>query len=287
MIASSTPPLFAELANGGGRVGVDWARVFKTLPQPRYRRSFFIDHFGGETTDLRYFADLLRQIDPQRSRDMRDASPVEHYRAVLAHCFAAFPCNEIWIAEAMEEGEFFDFIPVDAFGLDPWEDEIHNPAMAVCIIAHRTSKDAYNDTSATEWFGVADFNCLKSYASRLPAALGQTRIKTVRAPAGRAWRKPWDGLRDLYQWANNETGFGILDIAPSELGESYTYPQWDAGEIRSLTQQWRAAKPVWQRAVALVKHIDTSPRERLPILAKALLGDPATLRQITFKQRSG
>jgi hypothetical protein len=109
---------------------------------------------------------------------------------------------------------------------------------------------------------------------------GKPIDKAPLAPRGRRYKRPWDGLGDLFAWANGQTGYGFLDVADLEEA-GYSFPEWARDEILSLADQWRQAKPVLERALALRNYVKERPRERLPLLANALLGDPAALKAIT------
>lgn len=258
---------------------VDWTAVIATLPNPAYCRTWACLDFPEDGVGLGFFVELLREIDPRLAQDLRGAPPFTHYQAVAEHCANAFPCIDYWFDDA-DEG-IPGFIPVDALGVNLWDDTIDSPALALCIVAGRTPKDPYSEQGGI--YSIEDFGCLRN----LPHAVAQSmrlgfqrRPVMPRCPRGRRWQAPWHGLKDLYQFATHETGYGFLDVVHIEE-DGYSYPEWNADEIRALAHQWQNAKPVWERATDLRKYIDARPRERLPLLAGALLHDPAALWKIT------
>lgn len=58
-------------------------------------------------------------------------------------------------------------------------------------------------------------------------------------------------------------------------------PPWNIDEIQSLIDDWAQCSPILDRKDAFNKWVDEKPDERIPQMARALLGDKETLEAVT------
>lgn len=262
------------------------------LPADAYRPTWFASRLG----EGGHFADLLRALAPERWARVRRrgaADKLAFFHELLSYLGTLFPVYEPWLeeieewvladdeeedltAEQMDERVYDNLldhgIPVRVQGFDVYSAHYSagSPATAAAwFMVH----EPWHDEAGREWPAALQ----KHRALLEPAA----RLRPGRKPApprGRAWAGAWEGLPDLVEWINGETGFLFLDLSGDDVDQN---PWWYLEEIHGLAEQWRQAGPVLARIERLTSYVDARPRERLPLLAEALVGDPAALRKVT------
>ena len=287
MTPTLIPPPFAHLpwraapgspAHRGGNAPV-------LMPATAYRKTYFanaLDEYCGAGKFRRLLAALAPQEHARVQRSPNRSAIdwlVVLVRHIHQHCF---PLHGYFIAEVQDgddelaENYAQAGIPYDALGVNWFDDEIDSPALALCV---EMSPDGESMT----------FACLDAQREALRYWMRDTtRVAPfehwgdLRPPRGRAWIEPWDAVAVLYKWAQSQTGNPWLDVSPLIWNEDATLmPPWNLGEIRSLTRAWESAQPQYARALALMKHVDAKPAERLPLLAGAIRGDRATPSRIS------
>ncbi len=266
-----------------------------TLGANAYRPSYFARRLR-EQSGPQFFVTLLRQVAPSRFRALESRTPLRCYIALLEELSHRFPINEYYAVMAQEIGEhgdednpYMEGIPFDVFGIDPYDDEITSPAVALCALFGMYARDPDELVHGAPR-GIAD--CLDpldfAWADALAPLLGRSLRHLLHPPyelrtppRGRVWRAPWQRLYALYACANCMTDNPFLDFTHSEQEESEAFPPWNLDEIRALERLWKEAVRVTPSADALSHYIDARPRERLPLLAGALRRDRDILLQLT------
>ncbi len=258
---------------------VDWNEIrahIENMPLPCRRRE--LAEQVREATALFKFVSLLQRLDPDGYRRMKDKSPRACYRLLLEWCAARFPvyCDA---EDSLDDGDSYwtIFIPMDLLGVDMYDCPPESPAMEMCYLANQGMRNIE--------LGDTGFDLtLAQYADAFPHQVIGWRVRHLTPPRGCVFVPPWNGLKDLYDWVHGMTGFGLLDCVDGQTDVN-TYPMWNVDELRSLVQQWKRAKPMFDRALALKKYVDGDPRRHLNTLALALMGDRAMRRWISRPAR--
>ena len=260
------------------------------LPDNAWRRSWLAS-VAREMTPPVDFRALLRDVAPARWRSMPagNRSMVGCYQELLRHLEQRFPIDMgvyDQLSFGMEGSEmwWWDGVPIGPMGLD--EDSIldSTPAIAVCHVYSIAAIKKYD--SRHVWDALGALNSMAPFSAQFGAWFARDNReivpKTLRTPGrGRRWIGPWDGLPDLYAWVTHETGWGWLDTTYLDICESGAYPVWDADEIRDIDASWRVCRPIHQRIMRLVTHVDRDPARNVPLLAGALRGDRDVLIQLS------
>lgn len=263
------------------------------IPGKAWRRSWLAS-VAREMTPPVDFRALLREVAPARFRGMPAANRtmVACYLELLRHLEQLFPID-MGVYEqldfGMESSEmwWWDGVPICPVGIEE-DDNTYTPAIGVCyvyaIAANQNAVIGYD--SRREWDTLCAIEAMTPFCGQFATwfARGRREIaaKTLLSPGrGRAWIRPWDGLRDLYAWVTHTTDWGWLDATHLDMHEGEAWPAWNADEIRSAAQAWRQCRPVYRRAMRLVAHVDRDPARNIPFLAGALRGDRDVLRQLS------
>ncbi len=260
---------------------VDWPALAATFPAAPVRRTWVAERLEA-LVEGAHFAKLLHRLAPARYRALRRRTPEAVFAALLAWCAARFPVFDPVIddGEAFGQSYFCQHIPIPGFSVDPYEDEITSPAIALCM--------AMTPADSGLWYenmGLNDFGCLHDYLDALPRGTEHGAALPYAIARQRVWRPPWQGLWDLWAFAHHATGYLFLDETDASLQESESYPEWGLAEVRALVRHWRHARPIWQRLRTLGDYIDRQADERLPLLAGALRRDPDVLARLTAARR--
>lgn len=250
-----------------------------TLPATAYRRTWFADRLK-DAAGRGVFGRLLAQVAPRVYAQLRDRHPFACYWALIAYVDACLFPLAPWIIDDIEfdpdEGSEDDVLAalVDrgivpgTEGVDPDDDGVDSPALALCL---RLTTDAH----ALEVLD--DFDLADLWLTARPLSPRHR----VRPPRGRVWRKPWQGLNDLFAWATSSSGNAFVDLSLTQVQESYSLDAWTLENVRVITRTWQRAKAILRRAAALRAFVDQAPAERLPLLAGALLGRRSALAAVT------
>ena len=243
------------------------------------RLSWLFEKFAAKMEMPADFRELLRALAPRKLAALEDQSQWGCYRELVAHLGTLFPVNDFsldWAEELREEGSAWWSwgIPVGWQGCDYYYNGSDTGPLAIELIVRLHEGGSIDPKTVSKE--------LAPHLDRMMPLLMQPLAKFHRPPRGRVFRQPWNGLKDMWDWATQNTGYGLLDVSAYEADESGDEgPPWNLEEIRHCARMWRECEPIMNRAWALVRHIHEAPLERLPQLAGALVGDPATLKQIT------
>lgn len=271
-------------------------------PVPLYRPTWAARTLEQEA-DGWFFARLLRQVAPAAYATLPNQSGAKCFRALVEHCRARFPMVELngkdvfegWdgrviniCTAAREEGMLVDvrgFNQADYYG---------GGSVLLSVLARLVfnTDDATNSVFWDIEFLVdppeeADLERqLRDehvWSDELMAVLTRRLDRGFRkAPRGRAWLAPWNGLTDLMAWLTHSTGSLFLDYGDDDFAESGEWPAWDAEEIAALASDWKRYAPMWDRILALAQYL-LEPKaadraQRLLLMAKLLTGDQAARR---------
>lgn len=261
-----------------------------TFPVPNLANAYRPSFFEGALSNVNYLAQykrVLRETFPKRYRTLKRRTPRACYLALYEECAKRFPMYEMPYMDAQEVdgADFANEIPYEVLGIDPYEEQIYSPAVALIFIYwYRATKADERD------YPGGTFDCFKDYYKELPAWLPDTPkylLKTYLTPGRRRrWKTPWNYLYDLVVRVTGQTDNPFIDTTVQIQHESAMFPAWDREEIRALAKYCRRAKPIVQNAAKLVTYVDERPRERLPLLAGALRRDAGTLQQLTTTSRT-
>ncbi len=260
---------------------IDWGALGATFQAPPVRRSWVADRLSGVVAGA-HFAQLLHRLAPEHWRNLRARAPETVFAALLTWCSRRFPVfDPLMDGEPFGQCYFHMHIPIQAFSVDPYEDSLGSPAVALCM--------AMTPTDSALWYdnlNLNDLECLHDYLDGLPRGIEHGAALPYAIARQRVWRAPWHGLWDLWAFAHHATGYLFLDETDLSMQESESFPEWELAEIHYLVRHWRQAKPVWKRIRALAEYVDQQPEQRLPLLAGALMRDPQTLAQLTAPRRA-
>ena len=166
-----------------------------------------------------------------------------------------FPVHdEIWDADIeVIEWRLYE-IPVLPMGFDHWyEDWEHfkEPVPYLLHLMHSREDEAsaYRGDSFTDQY---PHQLIPRYLE--PHRLVETLSK-MDLP------DPVNGLSDLIDMLNQDTGNAWLDVSEYALIEGGGYPLWNAEDVIWLTEQWQLAKPIWERVERLLDWQNGSPDE--------------------------
>jgi hypothetical protein len=255
-----------------------------TLPKTALRRSWLLNR-ADERINL--FARLLAKLDPTRT--------IDHARGKMA----------AYLALVDYLGTLF---PVFEADFDYLEDESGDPLMYADQMGiptdirgreydDRFEQSTWSALSAIEWFrSLSEERRSNSYESALdnyPALKPIQRHleefrnrdfapRALKPGRGREWIEPWNGLLDLVEYVDSNTGIYWLDVSHMDINESGgSYPMWTTGEIRALTREWKKAEVVWERIARLADYIDANPANRVWLLLAVLSGNPDAREEVT------
>lgn len=257
-----------------------------TIPATALRRSWLLDRLEGIRMGIKLRRELALLNRPVAAKqDILD--PRRCLQAMVREAASRFPVSEPYYIyeifadevggevgpnawqDAMRAG-----IPCDVQGYHP-EDGNHVADLAALDVSYWFDdaddlRHVWND---------AEYAALKRW---WPGPLTQAQVKVAGKipPPGRVYRGPWVGLPDLVDFVRGETLNGWLDMNFEEA-DGAEMPEWTAYEIRSMERGWKKAKPILARIDRLTKFIAQDLPARLPMLDKALRGDPITLARIT------
>jgi hypothetical protein len=253
---------------------------FATLPIPptAYRRTWL----AGQLEGLEYgqaFLRLLKTLAPRKAVRLSALRPLDCARALMWHVSTLFPIREAdyeTLNDVLHWG-----IPVEPLGYHP---DHGSPAydLAALDLSHYFMEKPADCPGFLEVSGLADWMATW-WPGRVIGESESFDSARLRPPRGRALRGAWAGLPDLADYVTSGTGNLWLDYNEEDTSEMQM-PPWDVDEIRSLAHEWRRARPIYARIVALANYVDAAPRERLPILDKALRGDRETRFAITERR---
>jgi hypothetical protein len=191
---------------------------------------------------------------------------------------------------AARDIEFYG-IPIQAFGFNLGNGEHRSPATALLLLAAGVDAEIWGrdfierverDCAAIlAPFGVLPLQSPGRRSRRGALIFNLQSPNLLPAPPGRRWLSAWSGVADALRWVSSSTGYDFLDRDEDQVNWEYPMPPWDMDEIRSLAGQWKEAKPILDRARALIAYVDADPPARLPILRGLLSGDPASIRAAT------
>jgi len=244
-----------------------------SLPATAFRRSWLAEALVNRAAGEQFFA-LLKRLNPDRARRVGAGRPLPAFEAVLAEL--PFPTESDYLVEQVLCGEtdledmWHWGIPVDVQGYHP---DYGSDAL---LVAACTCRD--DMTPGEEYTPHAE---LMAWVKTWWRPAGE--LAPVRPPRGREFVSPWHALPELQRYVRQTIGNDWLDMNFEDM-DGAANPPWSAAEIRSLARMWRQAKPIAQRVDALARFVDEEPRERLPILDRALRGDRETLEQITRRK---
>lgn len=247
-----------------------------------FRRSWFREQLRGAVGVMRLLA-LLGNLNPARLAALprRDIRTV--YLALLQEMETRFPIQDYVFMQAEIEWEEEEIpyaaerIPVAAQGLNPWEEQVDAPFAIAYALSRPVDYDDFEDQESLAphraW--------LNDMVSWLQAR--NVSVQHVRRPRGRAWRREWAALPDLFNFCNSSTGHPLLDYDYYSLIENgdQSFPELNLAEIRWLENDWRASKVILDRIMKLVRYLERGKTRRLQLFANALLGTPDALREIT------
>jgi len=263
-----------------GRSGVNSAVTFApafpvpSLPATAFRRSWLAEALVNRAAGEQFLA-LLKRLNPDRARRVGAGRPLQALEAVLAEL--PFPTESDYVADQVRFGEmsledvWHWGIPIDVQGYHP-----DHPSAALQLASVTCG---YYDGLA--YCYTLEYAHLLAWVKTWwrPAAA----LPPVKPPRGREFVSPWHALPELQRYVRQTIGNDWLDLNFEDIDGSMN-PRWNAAEIRSLTRMWRQAQPIEARIHALADFVDHEPRERLPILDRALRGDRETLEQITRRK---
>lgn len=248
------------------------------LPTSAVRLTWLFERVNVTANMPADFRGLLRTLAPRKLAALADQSQWACYGALINHLGTLFPVDVYvvdWATELYEGGETWWTwgIPLNWEGCDYYYDGVGNTSLAVQLIAR------FKDGASASM----DSKELTVHLDAIGPLLMQPLAPDLKKPPrGRQWRAPWQGLNDLWNWFNQNTGYGWLDVCAYEASETGDEgPPWNLEEIRHCQQLWRECEPILKRIYALMHYIDAEPAKRLPLLAGALVGDASTLKQIT------
>lgn len=265
------------------------------MPETGYCRAWFGNELKKRAGEL-FFGGLLNALAPERYARMEGHGTLfqpydwrSHYFDLLDYCMTLFPiCDyDFWIEDLSVQEVIWNGIPVGCMGVEALDggyysdydlDDLESPAMALCI--------SIGDGLPPEEFKAA----LGQYIGILPGWLFEPNrdhpIKiTLKPPRGREWIEPWNGLPDLFEFANGMTGSSFLDYSQNyAFSGEIRLPAWTVDEIKSLATLWEHSKPIYDRAMALEDYVNRRPDMMLPLLAGAIRGDGAAMHEVTRKK---
>lgn len=262
---------------------IQWPAVLAQLPEPALKRTYQIQCLQSSLRAI-HLASVLKGVAPETYRGVKVRTPEAVYEALLHWCNQRFPTRNLESLMDWEEGPFGESwfharIPIIVAGQDFSEGEIYSPALLLCLAM--TPPDDPDDYYGYSGIPLREFDGLTEFLDVLPQGIEHGAVRPYKLPRGVHWKEPWTGFWDLWAYAHHQTGWGFLDETPLSLEESDAYPYWEIGEVKALVSHWKNAKPLWERISALANYIDQKPRERLPLLAGALMNNSAVVNQIT------
>jgi len=235
--------------------------------------------------------DLLRELDPKQARQATSFEVA--YTALLNCCEKRFPLAH-YAYEALDTGDppaalIESGIPIELFGVD---DEMAledtSPAMALGM-AERHGVESVSYVPALRAFAkivqplVASWEAANAGNSD---PVVRVHVKAHPAPLltldGWTWKKDWQAFPDWYRYCLSDTNLGFLDYS---MYEDVSFPAWNMGEINTLTEEWKAARPVWDRITTFTAFVDMEPKARLPHLVKLIMGDQSVLPDVARKAK--
>lgn len=252
------------------------------IPRSALRRSWLIERLEGIRQGVKLRRELaLLNRSAAAKQDILD--PRRCLQALVREAARRFPVSEpyfIWemFDDQAEPNAWLDAvrhgIPCDVQGYHP-EDGNHVADLVALDVSHWF--DSPNDLRGV--WDEAECSELKRWWPG-PLTPAQVNVAGKIPPGGRVYRGPWVGLPDLVDFVRGDTLNGWLDMN-FEDADGAEMPEWTAYEIRSMERGWKRAKPILARVDRLTRFIGQDLPARLPMLDKALRGDPETLMRIT------
>lgn len=224
------------------------------------------------------FCALLRHFAPAEYRRERPNTQLNAYVRLIDWLGERIPMlaadeAERWGRDALAEGGVlgWDGIPVYAQGVE--DEDMNSPAIAALMTVFK-SGGYIQDTFAP----------YTAMAAGWGIALPLDMNHLVKPPRRKRWVKPWGGLCDLLEWINHDTEYDWLNFTEEDMGYSQN-PSWNKDEIQGLLDTWERCQPVLERAMTFRAWVDEQPQERLPLMGRVLLNDPAAMAAITEPKR--
>jgi hypothetical protein len=256
-----------------------------TLPKTAVRRSWLLNR-ADERINL--FARLLAKLDPTRTINHVHGK-MSAYFALLDYLGTLFPVFESEFEIYEDEGENPVFvaiqmgIPADVRGRT-YEDRFEQRTWAAlsAIEWFRSSSEERRRPNSYE-SNLNDYPALKPIQRHLEEFRYSELVASALKPGrGREWIEPWNGLLDLVEYVDSNTGIFWLDVSHMDIDESGgSYPMWSIGEIRALAREWKKAEVVWERIKRLADYIDANPANRVWLLLAVLSGLPDAREEVT------
>lgn len=259
------------------------------IPASALRRSWLYERMA----DVRAGLELRREL-ARLNRTAAAACDYRDPRACLGELYREaarrFPVaetyeTEILFANQSDLDDPEDWRQVLYYGI-PVEIEGYHPDRGdkVCDLVCLDINQYFSQPSDLTHFGWTHPEA-DALARWWPGKMAEAQRLHAGKPTGRKFTGVWCGLPDLVDYVRAETMNGWLDVNGDDVAEM-EMPRWTADEIRSMETGWKKAKPVLARIEALTKYIAASLPKRLPLLDKALRGDPQTLAAISRPVRS-
>lgn len=219
---------------------------------------------------------MLTQLAPEKARRVSPLNVKVCYLTLVQHCSELFPIFEPFIDEDAAPSDWWEYgIPIEAQGYS--HNYGHSPACAFINLTLNQYSPDLDDLR---------FTCLDEHARWLatwwPGKIPLDTPPPVRLPRGRVFKSTWAALPHLIAYATSNTDTGWLDYTSEDETAN---PPWDLDEIKALAAMWKKADEYYRPVAKLMTMLDSSPREFLPILDRALRGDADTLYAISEPKR--
>lgn len=258
------------------------------LPSTAFRRSWLLEAVEDLSAGQRCIR-ILRELGDEKRAGLLD--PRDAKRCLIAlydHVEGlGFPVNTGGLREGLEwENDpvadvLAHGIPIEPLG---WHPEQSRLAFDMAILTYGTWMGDHglklDDVSMADIAPAVTKWVMSWWPGKFSSP---DNWRGPRAPRGRDFVSPWDGLPDLAAYCGGTVVrlSEWLTVNFEEQYESGNNPAWDAAHIRFMAKDWAAAKPVWDRIDKLADYVEAKPLERLKLFDSALRGERAALLQVT------